>query len=464
VITPVIGGIPYAHARPGNPFLLRGRCIDPLPPTPAAREPLIRQMGVVALWLLVVNGMIGAGIFGAPADTERLAGSFSPWVFVLCGVLIAPIMLCFAQLSSLVRGTGGPVLYTHTAFGPFVGFQIGWAFYVARLSAFAANLNLLVVSIGYFWSEPMGPVMRITLLFTLCALIVWMNLVGVRAAMRSLGVLTILKFLPIIALAGVGVFMLDRAVVTSVARPPDATDLGAALLLVIYAYVGFESGLVPAGESKNPQRDMPRALLLALVIVCTLYVLVQIAAQRLLPDLAISERPIVDAGEALLGRAGAVIVVLAIVASVGGNLVGSMFSSPRITYRLALDGQLPPAFASIHPKHGTPWVSVVVYGAASFILAATGSFVWLAVLSVFTRLLIYMTCIAATPRVRAAAGDEPGQIRLPGGPVIPLCAMVICAALLTRVGLDSVIATAALLLVGTALFRIAVIRRRQISR
>jgi len=258
--------------------------------------------------------------------------------------------------------------------------------------------------------------------------------------------------------------MFDRAVLTSVAQPPGAIDLGAALLLTIYAYVGFESGLVPAGESKTPQRDMPRALLLALMIVCAIYVLVQIAAQRLLPDLANSERAIVDAGEALLGGAGAVIVVLAIVASVGGNLVGSMFSSPRITYRLALDGQLPPAFARVHPKHQTPWVSVVVYGAASFVLAATGSFVWLAVLSVLTRLLIYMTCIAAMPRVRAAAGNEPGQIRLPGGPMIPILALLICIALLTRVGLDSVAATAALLLVGTVLYWIAAIRRRQIGR
>ena len=436
--------------------------MDPSPSSTTIREPLVRQLGVVALWLLVVNGMIGAGIFGVPAGTERLAGSFSPWVFALCGVLIAPIMLCFAQLSSAVRGTGGPVLYAQTAFGPFVGFQIGWAFYIARLTAFAANLNLLVVSIGYFWAEPMGAVMRIGLLFILCALMVWVNLIGARATMRSLGVLTVLKLLPIIALAVVGLFMLDRAVVTSVAQPPGMTDLGAALLLVIYAYVGFESGLVPAGESRNPQRDMPRALLLALVIVTTVYVLVQIATQRLLPELASSERAIVDAGEVLLGRTGAVIVVLAIVASVGGNLVGSMFSSPRITYRLAMDGQLPPVFARVHPKHRTPWVSVLVYGGAAFVLAATGSFVWLAVLSVFTRLLIYMTCIAAMPRVRAAAGEAPGPIRLPGGVLIPVLAMVICLALLTRVGWDSVLATAALLLVGTVLFFVAAIRRQQL--
>ncbi len=436
----------------------------PPPQPPPTREPLVRQIGVAGLWLLVINGMIGAGIFGVPAETERLAGSFSPWVFALCGLLIAPIMLCFAQLSSAVSSTGGPVVYTQAAFGPFAGFQIGWAFYIARLTAFAANLNLIVTSIGYFWATPMGPAVRIGMLFALCALMVWVNLVGAKAAMRSLGILTVLKLLPLIALAAMGLFWLDGSVFTSAAAPPGITDLGAAVLLVIYAYVGFESGLVPGGEAKNPQRDMPRALLLALLIATTVYVLVQIATQRLLPELAASERPIVDAGEALLGSTGAIIVVLAIIASVGGNLVGSMFSTPRITYRLALDGQLPPAFAYVHPQHQTPSVSVLVYGIAAFLLAATGSFVWLAVISVFTRLLIYMTCIASMPRIRATAGDMPGLIRLPGGMLIPLLAMLICIALLTRVSIDSVLATLAMLVVGSVLFWIAIVRRRQISR
>lgn len=409
----------------------------------------------MALWLLVINGMIGAGIFGVPAGVERLAGPFSPWIFALCGLLIAPIMLCFAQLSSAFSGTGGPVLYARTAFGPFVGFQIGWAFYIARLTAFAANLNLLVTTVGYFSAAPLGPAVRLGLLLFLCASFVWVNIVGARAAMRSLGVVTILKLLPLIAIAGIGLVGLDREVFTSITTPPNTTDLGAAVLLVIYAYVGFESGLVPAGESKHPQRDMPRALILALAVATGLYILIQIAAQRLLPDLAGSERPIVEAGEAFLGRAGAVIVVLAIIASVGGNLLGSMFSTPRITYRLALDGQLPRAFARIHTQHETPWVSVLVYGVAAFALAATGSFVWLAVLSVFTRLLIYMTCIASMPRVGAVAGDAPGRIQLPGSWTIPVIAMLVCVALLTQVNPESVLTTLAMLAVGSVLFWIA---------
>lgn len=438
------------------------------PPTPAATapEPLARRLGPLALWLLVINGMIGAGIFGIPAGAQRLAGPFSPWLFVLGAVLIAPVMLCFAQLASAVRATGGPAHYARTAFGPFAGFQIGWAFYIARLTAFAANLNLLVTSIAYFWPA-MGPSVRLGLLAALCAAMIWVNITGAKAAMRSLGVLTVLKLLPLVALALVGLIGLDRAVFESVAQPPRGADLGAAVLLVIYAYVGFESGVVPAGESRNPQRDMLRALLLALAVSAGIYVLVQVAAQRLVPNLASAERPLVDAGRELIGHPGAVIVVLAIIASVGANLLGSMFSTARITYRLALDRQLPALFARVHPTHGTPWFSVLVYGVAAFALAATGSFARLAVLSVFTRLLIYLTCIAAMPRVSARSPEPEANpdagIRLPGGPSIPISAALVCIGLLTRVSADSVIATAILLAAGSVLFALAAIARPRLT-
>ena len=426
-------------------------------------EPLRRQLTLAALWLLVINGMIGAGIFGIPAAAERLAGAGSPWVFALGALLIAPIMLCFAQLSSAFSGTGGPILYAQSAFGPFAGFQIGWAFYIARLTASAANLNLLIATIGYFWSAPMGPAVRVGLMFAVCAALVWINIVGARAAIRSLGFLTVIKLLPLLVLAAIGLARLDRAFFTSIASISDAPDLGAAILLVIYAYVGFESGLVPAGESKRPERDMPRALVLALVVVAAVYILIQIAVQRLLPDLANSERPIVDAGSALLGEAGAVIVVVAIIASVGGNLLGSVFSAPRLTYCLALDNQLPRTFARVDPRRQTPWVSIVVYGAAIFALAATGTFAHLAALSVLTRLLIYLVCIAAMPRVRARAEDPSRQLHLPGGHTIPILAAIVCLGLLTQVSRDSIIATAALLALGSALFWIEARARRRIA-
>lgn len=423
-----------------------------------ADEALPRRLSAWALWLLAINGMIGAGIFGVPAELERLAGAASPWMFVLCALLIAPIVLSFARLASGFSGTGGPILYVGTAFGAHAGFQAGWAYYVARGTAYAANLNLLVTTLAHWWPAAGGPATRIGLMLLLSMGMAWVNVAGARAAMGSLGALTVLKLAPLVGLALAGLAQLDAAVFAAAATPPSTFDLGAAVLLAIYAYVGFESTLVPAGEARDPRRDVPRALLWALGVAAALYALVQVAAQSLLPGLAGSQRPLVDAGSALAGGAGAAFVTLGIAASVGGNMLGSMFSTARISYRLALDGHLPAWFARVHPRHGTPANSVWFYAAACFLLAASGTFAWLAVLSVLVRLLLYVACIGALPRlVRRGVAMAP----LPGGSSVPLLALAVCAGLLSQVSLRAVLATLALLAVGSVLYAIAAGARRR---
>lgn len=427
-------------------------------PTASTPEPLRRELSALTLWLLMINGMVGAGIFGVPAEAQRLAGDFSPWVFVLCALAIAPVMLCFAQLSARFSGTGGPALYVGHAFGPFAGFQAGWAFYVARLTAFAANLNLLVTSIGYLVPAAGGSVVRNLLLVVLTVAMTWVNVVGARAAMQSLGALTVAKLVPLVAMAGAGLWALDADVFLAAGEPPPAGELTSAILLVVYAYVGFESGLVPAGEAKQPRRDMPRALLWALATATALYALIQVGVQSLLPGLAGSERPLVDAGGQWFGPTGAVLVLLGIVASVGGNLVGSQFTTSRISYRLALDGHLPGWFARVHPRYATPANSVIAYGIAALLLAMTGSFVWLAVVSVFVRLLIYVACIAAMPAAARVADTGETGFRLRGGWTVPALGVLVCLGLASQVSAASMVATAALLAVGTLLYALA--RRR----
>ncbi len=422
---------------------------------PIESESLPRKLSVTALWLLAINGIIGAGIFGIPASAQALVGDFSPWLFVLCALLIAPVVLCFAELSSAFGNTGGPVVYVRTAFGPFAGFQAGWAYYIARLTAFAANLNLLVVSFGYFWPAADEPGIRIALLAVLTAAMVWVNVVGARAAMVSLGALTLLKLMPLLALAAYGASCVGT--LPSPAMPP-AGDLGAGLLLVIYAFVGFEASVVAAGEARNPQRDLPRALLWALLTVAVLYALIQLAAQQLVANLGDVEKPLLAAGGAWLGSVGVAVVALGILTSVGGNLLSNMFTTARISYRLGLDQQLPDWFAQVHARHATPANSILCYGIAAFALAASGSFVWLAVVSVLTRLLLYLSCIASMPAVRRQAGAAQ-LMRLPGGWCIPLLAAAVCVALLTQVDVRAVVATAALLAIGSVLYVVA--RKKQ---
>lgn len=419
----------------------------------AGQEKLVRQLGVWGIWLLAVNSMIGAGIFGVPAGAAALLGFWSPLVFVGCGLLLGAVILCFAELASYFRNTGGPILYVQSAFGPLAGFQTGWAFYVARVTAFAANLNLLVVTLGFFWEGATGGLTRVLLIGVIVGLLAWVNVLGVRQAMRSIGVLTVLKFLPLIVLVVFGLRWIEPSMFPVTSAPlPSAVDIGTAALLVIYAFVGWEAAVVPAGETRDPARDVPRALFWALGLVTLLYVAVQTIAVAVLPDLATTERALVEVGAVLLGPAGAMLLTAGVVVSVGGNVAGTMFTAPRLTYSLAREGGLPNWFSEVHPYHRTPANSVLFLAALVFVLAVYGSFVWLAAMSALVRVLIYMGCIAAMPKLRRRHGGHADAFRTPGGWIIPICAFVVCGLLLTQVSLRSVAVTAVFLLAGSVLY------------
>lgn len=416
-------------------------------------EPLVRQLSALGIWLLAINGMIGAGIFGLPAEAARLTGVFSPLVFLLCGACMAPVMLSFGEVASYFRGTGGPILYTRTAFGSIVGFQTGWALYVGRLSAVAANINLLLSSVSYFWEPADNGIVRMLLLLLICTGLTWVNVTGTRQAMRSVGVLTVLKFLPLAVLVGSAVAWLDSAAFwPSAPRMPAQSELGAAVLLLIYAFVGWESALIPAGETRNPQRDMPRALVSALIVTTALYVIVQAVSVAALPGLAQSSRPLIDVGGVLLGPVGALLLAAGVVVSVGGNVASAMFSAPRLTYALARGGALPAWFGAVHSRFLTPHRSVIFFGVVVFALAVLGSFTWLAGISVLTRVLIYLLCIGTIPSLRRRFAGLPGHVRLPGGLAIPLAAIGLCLLLLTQVRLEALLVTALFLAVGTLLY------------
>ena len=425
--------------------------------------PLARELSGIGVWMLVINGIVGAGIFGLPGEAARLAGGFSPWLYLGCAALMLPVMLSFAELSSRHEESGGPVRYTSEVYGPLAGFLAGWALYLGRMTAFAANAVVLVAAIGYFWPAADAPAARLALLFAVCALLTVIKLVGTRRAMGSLGVLTVLKFVPLVGLVAWGLAQVPQQMAAGLRiAPPPGADLGAAVLLVFYAYVGFESGLVPAGEARDARRDMPRALLWSIAVAATLYASLQLVCLAVRPDLGTLQRPLVEVAAAVLGPPGAMLMMAGMVASIGGNLSGSLFSAPRITHALARDGWLPRPFAHVSARYGTPAVSILVFGAAAFALAAAGSFVWLAGLSVLARTLIYLACVSTLPvlRRRERAAPRVDALRLPGGPAIPLLAMAVCVALLTQVRLRDWLATAAMLGVGALLFAAAARARR----
>ncbi|MCC5871884.1 MAG: amino acid permease [Gammaproteobacteria bacterium] len=415
-------------------------------------EPLLRQLTAWGIWLLAVNSMIGAGIFGVPAGAAALTGPFSPLVFLGCGLLLAAVLLCLAEVASHFRGTGGPIVYLRTAFGPMAGFQAGWAFYLARVTAFAANTNLLVATLAFFWTPAGSGVMRLLLLALVIGALAFVNIIGARQAMRSIGVLTVLKFLPLLILCVAGLAWIDpgELLPASTTLPP-IVDFGTAALIVIYAFVGWENALVPAGETKDPARNMPKGLFWALGLVTLLYVLIQVVSLSVLPELGASESPLVDVGAALFGPMGALLITVGVIVSVGGNLAGAMFTAPRLTYALGREGALPAWFSAVHPLYRTPSRSILVFAIASFLLAAYGSFLWLAAMSSLVRVGIYMACIAAMPQLRKRFPDATGY-RVPLGWTIPIGAFLVCGILLSQVEWLSLLVTAVVLLIGAGIY------------
>lgn len=428
---------------------------NPSNPQTSATEGLVRQLGALGISLLAINGMIGAGIFGVPAGAAALAGAWSPMVFVACALLLGAIMLCFAEISSRFDRTGGPILYIDTAFGRFAGFQTGWAFYIARMTAFAANLNLLIESLAYLWPAAGGGWLRVALLTLILAALTWVNVAGIKHAVRSLGVLTLLKLVPLLILIVAGLAWLAPAAdAISNTAPPTTGQFTTAALLVIYAYVGWESALVPAGEVKNPARAMPLALFSALAVVTVLYLIIQAISVAALPGLADSDRALIDVAEVLMGPTGAILLTVGVVVSVGGNVAGTMISAPRLTFALARDGSFPRWFGRVHPNHHTPANSIVFFAALTLVLSVFGSFVWLAAMSALVRVLIYMACIGAMPRLRKRADATLSKsFRVPGGWTIPAFAFGASAILLVQISLQSIAATALVLAVGTVIYR-----------
>jgi amino acid transporter len=402
--------------------------------------------------MLVVNGLIGAGIFGLPSGAAALAGEYSVLVYVFCALLILPIILCFAELGSYFRGTGGPIRYGTLAFGPFIGFQGGWLYYLARLISFSANTVLLTDSIAYFIEGAGTGTGRIISLAVICIGLSVINVLGSVESIRSMTLFTVIKFAVLILLPLGGFILLGSEVIPSFESPiPPAQDLGAAALLLIYAFVGFEGAVVPAGEAKRPERDMPLGLLLGLAVVAVLYMLIQLVSQAAVPDLANSKTPLLDVSASLFGSTGAILLMVGVAASVLANLVSSMFSATRVTYALSLEKSLPRWFGEVHSRYLTPANSVIFFGVAAFLLAAFGSFTVLAAMTVLSRLFLYGMSCAAIPKLRPQFRGE-GRFILKGGYAIPVLGIAACVWIMLQVSERSIWMTAIFVGIGSLLF------------
>lgn len=422
-------------------------------------ELLKRELNRVALAALALNSMIGAGIFGLPADAARLTGLFSPVLFLVCGLLMATMMLSFAQASSYFQGTGGPILYAGTAFGPFVGFQTGWLLYAGRATAIAANANLFATYLGNYIPVVNAGMGRAAVIVGIAAVFAALNVTGVKQGMGAILAISIAKFLPLVLFVLIGLTHVRPAMFAAADVPSFAT-LGEAALLVFYAFVGFEGALVPAGESRDPRKDLPQALLVTALAGTILYVGIQVVSVALTPELASSTRPLADAASVFMGPAGVAMISFAAMMSIIGNYASSVLAAPRMTYALAREGSLPRWMASVHPRFKTPHLSILAFLVLGVSLGLAGTFTQLAVISALTRLVGYTTSMLALPSLKRRFGHEPTALALPGGYLIPAAGLTICTWLMLQVKWEAVWKTGVLVAIGTALYLAARWRHR----
>lgn len=396
-----------------------------------SREGLVRGIRRWDLVGVVINSVIGAGIFVLPARAFAHIGSYSLIAFVICAFVVVLIILCFAEVGSRFTETGGPYLYARTAFGPAIGFQVGWMNWMARISAYATNCNLLVVYLSFFWPAAGSGFRRAAVITGLTLILTIINCLGVRDAAITSNFFTVAKLLPLIIFIAAGLFFLAPANF-ALGDYPSYGSFSLAVLLLVYAFTGFENATVPTGEIVNPRRNLPLAILIAIGVVTVIYILIQVVAIGTLPNLGGTERPLADAARMFLGPVGASIIAAGAITSIIGNLNVNLLTSPRLPFAMSTRGELPKVLSAVHPRFRTPYIAIIVSAAIMLALTLSSSLIYALTVSTIARLLAYAATCIALPTLRRKSDAPQALFTVPGGTVISIVAVLLSVWLLSN--------------------------------
>jgi amino acid transporter len=412
---------------------------------------LQRSLDLPDVIALGINGVIGQGIFLLPGLAVARLGPAAIAAVLVAGAISFLIALCFAEVGSRFTTTGGAYVYAREAFGDFVGFEVGWMTCCVAVIAWAALANGLTVVLGHFipavasgWLQPVTAI-------AVMAFLAGINLVGARQGALISTLSSVAKLIPLLLFVAVGFTQIDGALFEPFA-PMGWGGLAETTLLVLYAFVGFETLVVPAGEMTNPRRNVPLAMLAVMTVVTLVYVSVLAVSIGTFPGLAGHPTPVSAAALGVLGPIGGTLVAGGIVISVFGTNAGAALVSPRRFFAMADRGDLPRFLARVHPRTGVPWVSVLVTFALAAALTLTGTFKELATLSVVARFVQYIpTCLAAIV-LRRRDTEEPQGFRLPFGPALPILTVGLCCWLLANTAPEKLLIGCGALAVGVPLY------------
>ena len=395
---------------------------------------------------LVINGIVGAGIFGLPAKVHALLGAWGVFAIVACAAMMALIVLCFAEVSSRFSQTGGPYVYAAEAFGPFTAFVVGWLLWLARVTGLCAISVVMVEYLSLFVPGLADGIPRALFLTCVIGALGLLHVRGTKGVTRFSGAITIAKLVPLLLFVAVGLPAMDvhRLAFSSV---PDRGSFSSAVLLLAFALVGWENAAIAAGEVRDPRRDTPFALLVGLTMVVALYAAIQLVCAGTLPALASSKRPLADAALQFMGPSGAALIVVGAAVSILGTINAGVLAISRIPFAMAEAKQLPGALAKLHPVYRTPVLSIVVSCVVILLLTLTRGHIYLLTISTISRLFVFAVTIAALPVFRRRSAMPPALFSLRGGMTIPLVALALIVWLLSGTSLnetrDVVIATVA---------------------
>jgi APA family basic amino acid/polyamine antiporter len=417
---------------------------------PAASARVSKALGLFSLIAIALNGVIGSGIFVLPATVAALMGPASPAAYIVAATLTALVVLCFAEAGSRFDETGGPYLYARTAFGRFVGFEVGWMFFLSRLAAAGAIANACSAYAATFWPALGAGAGRAAFLTGVVGGLAWLNVRGVRHGAAAVNVLTIAKLGPLLLLLAAGLPLTDAGRF-DLLPGLRADGLREASLLLVFAFGGFENASVPAAEATRPRRDVPVALVTAICLTALLYVLIQIVVLSLLPGLAADATPLASAASTILGPWGGALVSAGALVSTVGSLSALALVGPRILFALGAWGDLPRWLARVHPRFRTPHMSIAAFAVIVWLVSLAGSFSQLAIVSAIARLLFSASTCLAVPLLRRKQPSAAAFV-LPGGPLVPIAAAAASVWLLTGVTRAQAVAGAIALAAGLLLY------------
>lgn len=423
---------------------------------------LRRELGIRQLAAIIFNYTVGSGIFALPAVVAASLGPAAVLAYLVCTLVMALMVACFAEAGSRISVTGGPYAYVDAAFGPYPGFLAGALFLTSDIASTAAVAALFAGSVARLIGGA-SVIVEDALAVVVIAVVAAVHIRGVRAGARLVEFFTLAKIVPLVAFVAIGAFFIHPANLAWPSVPPAGSVMGAAGVL-IFAFVGIESALVVSGEVRNTSRTIPRAVFLALGAVAVLYLAIQTVALGVLGGSLAGDRvaPLANAMALALGPGGRVAMLAAATVSTFGYLTGSMLGGPRCVFAFARDGLAPSPLARVHPAHRSPHVAITVYAVVAALLALSGTFESLALITSISALLVYFGCALSVLRLRARRVRGDGEpFVVPGGPAVPLLACASIAWLVvSTTGRAEATAVAVTVVIATGLYALRSLRLR----